>query len=137
MGQHITTKGPGDLPGDSGHPNSPYYDSSRDEWIEERADELADDLEKDEGAIRDELSYFFTVGAGDQLEDELLRFYTATRAADSNESLARAAHGLWRLLDAHISTALLARAETQAELDRDAWEEAQAEMRDHYRRKAA
>lgn len=129
MGQHITSIGPGDLPEPTNVPGSPAYDDSREEWIEERADELADDLEKDEGAIRDELSYFFTIGAGDQLEDELLRFYTATRAADSNESLARAAHGLWRLLDTHISTALLARAETQAELDRDAWEEAQAEMR--------
>ena len=120
---------PADMNPDSSDPRSPYYDSSRDEWIEERADELADDLEKDEGAIRDELSYFFTIGAGDQLEDELLRFYTATRSADSNESLARAAHGLWRLLNTHIITALLGRAETQAELDRDAWEEEQAEMR--------
>ena len=67
--------------------------------------------------------------AGEQLEDELLRFYTATRAADSNESLARAAHGLWRLLDAHISTALLARAETQAEIDREKWEIEQSDMR--------
>lgn len=120
---------PADMNPDSSDARSPHYDSSREEWIEERADELADDLEKDEGAIRDELGYFFTVGAGDQLEDELLRFYTATRAADSNESLARAAHGLWRLLDTHISTALLGRAETQAELDRDAWEAGQAEMR--------
>ena len=128
---------PADMNPDSSDPRSPYYDSSRDEWIEARADELADDIEKDEGAIRDELSYFFTIGAGDQLEDELLRFYTATRAADSNESLARAAHGLWRLLDTHISTALLDRAETQAELDRVQWEADQAEMRDHYRGQAA
>lgn len=120
---------PADMNPDSSDPRSPYYDSSREEWIADRADELADDLEKDEGAIRDELSYFFTIGAGDQLEDELLRFYTATRAADGNESLARAAHGLWRLLDTHISTALLGRAETQAELDRDSWEAEQAEMR--------
>lgn len=120
---------PADMNPDSSDSRSPYYDSSREEWIEERADELADDIEKDEGAIRDELSYFFTIGAGDQLEDELLRFYTATRDADSNESLARAAHGLWRLLDTHISTALLGRAETQAEIDREKWEADQAEMR--------
>ena len=120
---------PADMNPDSSDPRSPYYDSSRDEWIEDRADELLDDYAKDEAAVSDELGYFFTVGSGEQLEDELLRFYTATRDARSNESLALAAHGLWCLLDTHISAALLARAETQAELDRERWEIEQSDMR--------
>lgn len=38
--------GPGDLPGDSSHPNSPDYDDSRDEAVDELVDEYRDDPAK-------------------------------------------------------------------------------------------
>lgn len=118
--------GPGDLPGDSSHPNSPDYDSSREEWIEDRADELLHDYAKDESAVSDELGYFFTIGSGDQLENALLRFYMAADSARSNEALALAATELYKLLDGRVTAELKGRAETDAELERVQWE---AEMR--------
>lgn len=120
---------PADMNPDSSDPRSPYYDSSREEWIEERMDTLVDQLEKDEQAVRDELGYFFTVGSEDALEDELLRFLLAYRSARTNEAMALAGHGLFKLLDGHVSAELLSRAQTQAEIDREKWEIEQSDMR--------
>lgn len=120
---------PADMNPDSSDPRSPYYDSSREEWIADRADELLHDYAKDESAVSDELGYFLTIGSGDQLENALLRFYMAADSARSNEALALAATDLYKLLDGRVTAELKGRAETDAELERVQWEADQAEMR--------
>lgn len=127
---------PADMNPDSSDPRSPYYDDSREEWIDNRAMELAHEYERDPDKVSDSLSHFFTVGAGDELETALLRFWMAFDGS-SNEAMAAAALELFQTLDGHVSPDLKALAALDAEGDRDAWDESQAEMRDHYRGKAA
>lgn len=122
------TKGPGDLPEPTNVPGSPAYDDSRDEWIAERADELADEYRRDSQKVSDSLSHFFTLGAGDVLETALLRFYMGFDGR-SNEAMAAVALELFETLDGHVSQDVKGQAELDAESERDRWEYEQEEMR--------
>ena len=109
------TKGPGDLPGDNTNPNSPDYDGTREEWIEERADELLEERQVNPGEVSNALGYFFTLAAGDALEGALTLFYLTFP-----KDRVSAAEALFQLLDSHVSAALKARAEQDAENEWDA-----------------
>lgn len=119
---------PADMNPDTSDPRSPYYDDSRDEWIAERADELAEEYLRDSQKVSDSLSHFFTLGAGDVLEAALLRFYMGFDGS-SNEAMAAVALELFETLDGHVSQDVKGQAELDAESERDRWEEEQEEMR--------
>ena len=55
---------PDDIRQHDDHPNSPFYDDSRDEWIESRAEQIKYELISDEGYKANGATY----GMGDILE---------------------------------------------------------------------
>lgn len=122
--------GPGDLPGDSSHPNSPDYDDSRDVWIDERTTELLDELSASSAVVLDAVEGVNTL-AFDGLLDRAVRDFLMDyrRAPDEAAPVAECARELFDRLWPHVEAQLRGDAEGQAEAERDEWEAEQAEMR--------
>lgn len=122
-------KGPGDLPGDSKHPNSPDHDSSRAEWVSERADELAEARMADHDALTDAVEE--VIGYSDwtdALASDMAAVMTESEASLETEAV-RFFVNLYRRVKKDIRW----EAEADAEAERDRWEDEQAEMRDSQR----
>lgn len=122
-----TTKGPGDLPEPTDDPRSPAYDSSHDEAVEDRKNEIVSELLTDERFVRDSLSYFFTIGSEDQLEDAINRFFNRFDAS-SNEKMAEAALELFDTLYNVVNTDATEEAQTRVDREID---EARTDPRDY------
>ena len=121
--------GPGDLPGDSKHPNSPDHDSSRDEWIDERATGLADARMADHDAVTEAVEE--VIGFSDYTDTmagEMAAVLVASEAAFEAEAV-RFFANLYKRVKKDIRD----EAESEAEAERDRWEDEQAEMRDSQR----
>ena len=124
---------PADMNPDSSDPRSPYYDDSREEWIAERTDELADERMASHESLTDAVEE--VIGFSDwtdYLAADMAAVLMATGAAFEAESVR-----FFARLHKRVEQDIRAVAETDAESERDAWDESQAEMRDHYRRGAA
>src|SRR5690625_716369 len=118
---------------DSSDPRSPYYDSSREEWIAERADELADERMASAEAMTDAVEE--VIGFSDwtdTLASDMAQVLGASDSAFEAEAV-RFFSQLYKRVEKDIRAV----AETDAESERDSWEDEQAEMRDFYRRGAA
>ena len=124
---------PADMNPDSSDPRSPYYDSSREEWIAERADELADERMASAEAMTDAVEE--VIGFSDwtdTLASDMAQVLGASDSAFEAEAV-RFFSQLYKRVEKDIRAV----AETDAESERDSWEDEQAEMRDFYRRGAA
>ena len=124
---------PADMNPDSSDPRSPYYDDSRDEWIDQRADELLEQRMADREALTDAV-------------DEVLGFsdWTDTLHADmaavlmaSDAAFEAEAVRFFARLHKRVEKDIRASAESDAESERDRWDESQAEIRGHYMGDAA
>ena len=124
---------PADMNPDSSDPRSPYYDDSRDEWIAERADELADERMASAEAMTDAVEE--VIGFSDWT-DALAGDMAAVLMASDAAFEAEAVRFFSRLFK-RVEEDIRAVAETDAESERDAWELEQEDMRDHYRGDAA
>ena len=79
---------PADMNPDSSDPRSPYYDDSRDEWIAERADELADARMASHEALTDAVEE--VIGFSDwtdYLAKDMAAVLTASDAAFESEAV--------------------------------------------------
>lgn len=124
---------PADMNPDSSDPRSPYYDDSRDEWIAERADELADERMASPEALTDAVEEIIGFAEfADTLAADMAAVLLASDAAFEAEAV-RFFSRLYKRVEKDIRDA----AEADAEIERGRWEDEQAEMRDHYRGKAA
>ena len=124
---------PADMNPDSSDPRSPYYDSSREEWIAERADELADERMASAEAMTDAVEE--VIGFSDwtdALSADMAAVLMASDAAFEAEAVR-----FFARLHKRVEKDIRAVAETDAESERDAWELEQEDMRDHYRGKSA
>ena len=124
---------PADMNPDSSDPRSPYYDSSREEWIAERADELADERMASAEAMTDAVEE--VIGFSDwtdALAGDMAAVLMASDAAFEAEAVR-----FFARLHKRVEEDIRAVAETDAESERDAWELEQEDMRDHYRGKSA
>ncbi|MGV2387152.1 MAG UNVERIFIED_CONTAM: hypothetical protein LOD86_18060, partial [Thermobifida fusca] len=116
---------PADMNPDSSDPRSPYYDSSRDEWIAERADELADERMASHEAVTDAVEEVIGFSDwADYLAADMAAVLMASDAAFEAEAVRFFARLHWRV-EKDIRDA----AEADAERERDRWEEEQEEMR--------
>ena len=116
---------PADMNPDSSDPHSPYYDSSRDEWIDERADELADERMASHESLTDAVEE--VIGFSDwtdYLAADMAAVLTATDAAFEDEAVR-----FFARLHKRVEQDIRAVAETDAESERDAWELEQEEAR--------
>ena len=124
---------PADMNPDSSDPRSPYYDDSRDEWIAERADELADERMASHESLTDAVEEIIGFSDwADFLASDMAAVLTATDAAFEAEAVR-----FFSRLHQRVEKDIRAVAETDAESERDAWELEQEDMRDHYRGKSA
>ena len=116
---------PADMNPDSSDPRSPYYDDSRDEWIAERADEMADERMASPEAVAEAVEEIigFTEFA-DTLPDDMAAVLMASDAAFEAEAVR-----FFARLHKRVEQDIRAEAETDAESERDRWEEEQEEMR--------
>ena len=116
---------PADMNPDSSDPRSPYYDDSREEWIDQRADELADERMASPEAVTDAVEEVigFTEFA-DTLPDDMAAVLMAPESSFEAEA-ARFFSKLYQRVEKDIRDA----AEADAESERDRWEEEQEEMR--------
>ena len=124
---------PADMNPDSSDPRSPYYDSSREEWIAERADELFDERMASPEAMTDAVEE--VIGFSDwtnTLDADMAAVLMASDAAFEAEAVR-----FFSRLFKRVEKDIRAVAETDAESERDAWELEQEDMRDHYRGKSA
>ena len=120
---------PADMNPDSSDPRSPYYDSIREEWIEERADELADERLASHEAMTDAVTEIIGFSDyTDYLAGDMAAVLTASDAAFEAEAVR-----FFARLHKRVEKDIRAAAESDAESERDRWEADQAEMRDHYR----
>ena len=120
---------PADMNPDSSDPRSPYYDSSREEWIEDRADELADERLASHEAMTDAVTEIIGFSdytdylAGDMAA--VLMAYDAAFEAEAVRFFAR----LQKRVEKDVRDA----AEAEAEAERGSWEadqeQAKAESR--------
>ena len=124
---------PADMNPDSSDPRSPYYDSSREEWIAERADELADERMASAEAMTDAVEE--VIGFSDWT-DALAADMAAVLMASDAAFEAEAVRFFSRLFK-RVERDIRAGAEIDAEGERGRWEYEQEEMRDHYRGKSA
>ena len=116
---------PADMNPDSSDPRSPYYDSSREEWIEERADELLEQRMADREALTDAVDEVLGYSDWtDALPADMAAVLLASDAAFEAEAI-----GFFVNLHKRVERDLRSQAGVDAEGERDAWEEAQAEMR--------
>lgn len=120
---------PADMNPDSSDPRSPYYDDSRDEWIADRADELADERMASHESLTDAVEE--VIGFSDWT-DYLAADMAAVLMASGSAFEAEALRFFSRL-HKRVEEDIWAAAESDAESERDRWDESQAEMRDHYR----
>ena len=116
---------PADMNPDSSDPRSPYYDDSRDEWIAERADELADERMASHESLTDAVEE--VIGFSDWA-DYLAADMAAVLMAPDWEFEAGAVRFFSRLYK-RVEQDIRAIAETDAEAERDRWEQEQEEMR--------
>ena len=124
---------PADMNPDSSDPRSPYYDDSRDEWIAERADELADERMASAEAVTDAVEEVLGFSDWtDALAADMASVLIASDAAFEAEAVR-----FFSRLFKRVEEDIRAVAETDAESERDAWELEQEDMRDHYRGKSA
>src|SRR5690625_4596569 len=118
---------------DSSDPRSPYYDDSREEWIAERADELFEQRMDDHEALTDAVDEVLCYSDWtDALAGDMAAVLMASDAAFEAEAVR-----FFSKLYQRVEKDIRAVAETDAESERDSWEDEQAEMRDFYRRGAA
>lgn len=116
---------PADMNPDSSDPRSPHYDRSREEWIEERADELADERLASAEAMTDAVEE--VIGFSDwtdALAGDMAAVLMASEAAFEAEAVR-----FFARLHKRVEKDIRAVAETDAESERDRWEDEQAEMR--------
>lgn len=133
MTDYSRMPGPGDLPGDASHPGSPDFNSSRDEWIDERATAIRDAKLADHDAVTEAVEQ--VIGFSDwtdTLAGQMAQVLTASDAAFDAEA-ARFFAQLYKRVRSDIAD----EAKAQAEQERDRWEAEQTEIRDFYRGKAA
>jgi len=124
---------PADMNPDSSDPRSPYYDSSRDEWIDERADELLQQRMASPEAVTDAVDEVLGFSDWtDALAGDMAAVLMASDAAFEAEAVR-----FFARLHKRVEKDIRAAAETDAESERDAWELEQEDMRDHYRGGAA
>lgn len=116
---------PADMNPDSSDPRSPYYDDSRDEWIAERADELADERLASAEAMTDAVEE--VLGFSDWT-DALAGDMAAVLMAPESSFEAEAVRFFSKLYQ-RVEKDIRAVAETDAESERDRWEVEQEEMR--------
>src|SRR5690554_3754197 len=110
---------------DSSDPRSPYYDSSRDEWIAERADELADERMASHESLTDAVEEVIGFSDwADYLAADMAAVLMASDAAFEAEAVR-----FFSKLYQHVEKDIRADAETEAEWERDLWEAEQEEMR--------
>jgi len=91
----------------------PHMD--REEWVDDYAHSLYDQRIQDSSRVRDEISWFFTIGSGDTLEEAATDFYQAFDAAQTNEAMAAAGLALFMTLQGRVATAIRAEAMLDAE----------------------
>ena len=119
------TKGPGDLPEPTDTPGSPAYDDSRDEWIAERADELADERLASAEAMTDAVEEVLGFSDWtDALAGDMAAVLMASDAAFEAE-VVRFFSKLYQRVEKDIRAV----AETEAEAERERWELEQEEAR--------
>lgn len=129
MGQHLTNLGPGDLPEPTNVPGSPAYDDSRDEWIATRTDELDDERMASHESLTDAVEEVIGLSDWtDYLAADMAAVLTATDSAFEAEAVR-----FFARLNKRVEADIRAVAETDAESERDAWEDEQDEMRSFYR----
>jgi len=116
---------PADMNPDSSDPRSPYYDSSRDEWIAERADELADERMASHESLTDAVEE--VIGFSDWAEYLAADMAAVLMASDA--AFEAEAVRFFSKLYQHVEKDIRADAETEAEWERDLWEAEQEEMR--------
>src|SRR5690625_4331124 len=110
---------------DSSDPRSPYYDSSRDEWIDERADELLQQRMASPEAVTDAVDEVLGFSDWtDALAGDMAAVLMASDAAFEAEAVR-----FFARLHKRVEKDIRAVAETDAESERDRWEEEQEEMR--------
>src|SRR5690625_4036712 len=118
---------------DSSDPRSPYYDSSRDEWIDERANELLQQRMASPEAVTDAVAEVLGFSDWtDALAGDMAAVLMASDAAIEAEAVR-----FFDRLHTRVEKDIRAAAETDAESERDAWELEQEDMRDHSRGGAA
>ena len=120
---------PADMNPDSSDPRSPYYDDSRDEWIAERADELADERLASAEAMTDAVEEVLGFSDWtDALAGDMAAVLMASDAAFEAEAV-RFFSRLYKRVEKDIRAV----AETEAESERGSWEadqeQAKAESR--------
>ena len=116
---------PADMNPDSSDPRSPYYDSSRDEWIAERSDELADERMASHESLTDAVEEVIGFSDwADYLAADMAAVLMASDAAFEAEAVR-----FFSKLYQHVEKDIRADAETEAEWERDLWEAEQEEMR--------
>ena len=122
----------GEIGGDSNDPRSPAYDPSRDEWIDERADELLDARLVDHDAVTEAVEQ--VIGFSDwtdALASDMAAVLVASDAAFEAEA-ARFFAQLYKRVKIDMREQAMTDAEAEAE-KRDA---ENADMRAHYGRAA-
>ena len=123
---------PADMNPDSSDPRSPYHDSSREEWIAERADALADERLASAEAMTDAVEEVLGFSDWtDALAGDMAAVLMASDAAFEAEA-ARFFSKLYQRVEKDIRAV----SETDAESERDRWEDEQDEARAHGRRDA-
>ena len=120
---------PADMNPDSSDPRSPYYDSSRDEWIAERADELFDERMASPEAVTDAVEGVLGFSDWtDALAGDMAAVLMASDAAFEAEAVR-----FFARLHKRVEEDIRAVAETDAESERDAWELEQEKARSESR----
>lgn len=116
---------PADMNPNPSDPRSPYYDDSRDEWIAERADELTDERLASAEAMTDAVEEVLGFSDWtDALAGDMAAVLMASDAAFEAEAVR-----FFARLHKRVEKDIRAVAETEAESERDRWEEEQEEMR--------
>jgi len=115
----------GEIGASTTDPRSPAYDSSRDEWVAERADELFDERMASHESLTDAVEE--VIGFSDwtdALAGDMAAVLMASDAAFEAE-----ATRFFSKLYQRVEKDIRAVAETDAESERERWEEEQEEMR--------
>lgn len=115
----------GEIGASTTDPRSPAYDSSRDEALDERATELTEQRMADHEALTDAVEE--VIGFSDwtdYLAADMAAVLTATDSAFEAEAVR-----FFSQLYKRVKQDIRAVAETDAEAERDRWEQEQEEMR--------
>lgn len=115
----------GDLAGDRLNPNAPDYDSRRDERIDQRAAEIADERGRDPERVKDAMTdAVCSIFYGDFVESVISDFLIAYNAApDEPHAIAECARELFDRIWPTVAANIRRDAETDAEAEIQAFEE--------------